>query len=263
MNNDSFSEYLTKVDERLVPYIGSGDFVDIIKGETHKRSTEALSFGTHAHAMIEAIIETPQIPYETKLTPANLKKMNNIRRLITPYIERNNLREKNHYTESNCYVSAEAVKEEASSRLPKLHSCFRPLVNAIATLNRGIKCRPDYLYYNGGTLLIDWKTTTKTTLDDIYGDVYGMRYVLKMCFYCVALGLGGLPVSAFKLVMIPKLESGGRIVEVMVDIDRDASRIHGYLETAIGFSWEKQVSRWKNIRHNRAVIKTEFFGGDK
>ena len=270
---EPFTDYLAdNIDRKGRRFLSSSELTNIIDQTLYRKETDALSFGRKAHELVEGLIMSKEVdiyskkeyeqeevsPWDIVDTPSNIKKLKNIKKLVTQYIKDNSIgREMTPLVERSVYLEVYEFDHE------KVDECLLPLHNFLTALGRPIKIRFDYLKRNINNTcswLYDWKTFTETSLTKVLRDIHYRHYILRMCLYSYVLQHKIEGMKNFSLVMIPKQESGGRIIDVTVDFAIDSDKIYAYLESVLADDLDEKVKLNKLIKGNQKTLYLDYWG---
>lgn len=268
--DDYLSEELDDTNSRT--FISSSEIMNIINQTLWRKETDALGFGQKFHLMAEYMVEGVPFLWRTKKqlelpegsppviidTPSNIAKLTRMHWLFDDYLEIHS--EYPACVEYSVYCPFSYIVQEMETRIKQLHSCFNPLTDLLYRMGRGAKMRFDYIHKEpDGWVIKDWKTFTEVSLSKLKSDIWYRGYVLRISLYCIILELLGYHVKRFHLVMIPKVTSGGRIIDIAIDINRDAKQIFDYLESRIPVDVDDRISTAKEMKHNNKILYMDFF----
>ena len=118
------------------------------------------------------------------------------------------------------------------------------------------KARPDLLVkgVSGQYQICDWKTTSKTTLFDIVGQIYSYDYIYSMYHYYTTLKALGMDISSeVRLFMLPDAADAPAI-PIVIDLESYKIKEHlkVYMQKALGAREEeyKQFMSGNELRLN-------------
>ena len=219
-------------------YYSSSVLKGLKKGKFFETTkTDALAFGTQIHSLIEDMIHikscTP-VPLHTKVTakksdepvtkhqvftPANLVKASSIIDSFADYAEQTSLYSNELLTEKSLFFRYDDHHRDIA-----VPTVLWPIKDFIVRHRLNVKIRPDLLIRKAeGYTIVDWKTCTETTLDDLHWSINRYGYRFSLALYATVLALCGYKVTDMRLVFFVKNEGAKRTIVVNADLTNSAS----------------------------------------
>ena len=249
-------------EETNAPYIRATEFKDILKGNLFKyKSSGALDFGIVMHEAFEKYMDAG-IPTEFMLKTVAKALDADKKANVVSLVGENNAKATavfsafKKFVDTKGYTGLVRLVEPAfvvplslmKKRLKGKKFWGTPLLKFFVDNKISIKINPDFLICKeDGTLaIVDWKTTSRTALNDVRWDMQSFGQKFSLLYHAVGLEALGATVSQFDLLYLPKKgdNPNGRCVHLQASgprVDTFAKYIEEYLSKCQDFQNKKKA----------------------
>lgn len=252
-------------------YLRATEFKQILKGDLFKvKKSDALDFGVAIHKAIEEYLENGLIMEFMTKSQRNALPGNKEHIIALPKDNEKAIQVFKTFQKiaNKLGLSRRCTAIEPAYIVPlktielaktKVSMWARPLLEFFAKHKISIKVNPDMLICkDDGTVEIwDWKTTSKTSVEDIKRDMRSFGQKLSLLYHAAGLEALGFKVTSFNLIYMPKvvINEEGRYVHLQASGPRVEALTEYVTEYIAQFSDEFPRAYERHYKNEQCVFE--------